>query len=249
MGYATSETPGPRWFAARSFVLEPIKSLLSSIKNPPSPSIHALIHLQKIRLDLARGIVLMAGRVPVSGNIYELLHLAAKAHEKSNPSMAERLTALAAPGFKVSYGGTGQYSVPNYDLVRGNERERATGDLGPLFHAAFAERIEHGKALKEIAVESLCEIYLSESAYDHNYYSHWEAKKPCDILETCIAYGVFPDEQAALSACDGDLDNLRSLEVVKALGERLNREYWAEIHEEQWYAFNELDAMFHGCSD
>lgn len=249
MGYHICTTPGPHWFTARSFIRASINELLSIIQAPPAPSIRALIHLQKIRIDLARGLVFMAGQLPKSGSIHDLLSLAAKVLETSHPTWSGRLAALAQPSFAVSYGGTGQYGVPNYELVRGAERESATAGLGPLFQVAFAERITHGKHLQALALEMLCEIYLAESAYDINYYSFWEAKEITEILEHCLRHGLFADEASALSACDGDLDALSYLPAVRQLGKSLNRESWTENHAQEWWRFSELDSLWHGCSD
>ena len=138
-------------------------------------------------------------------------------------------------------------------MVRGKdpdcEREHATRELGPLFHAAFAERIAHAEALKELALEMLGKIYLEELAYDIDYYSYWDGKDPIMTLKTCLENGLFADEAAALVACEGNLDNLDQLDLVRALGRRLNREIWLEQHHNQWHRFNEEETMYQGCSD
>ncbi len=250
MGYDVCTTPGPRWFAARSFLREPLQDLAATIQSPPAPSMLALIRLQKLRLDLSRGVLLMTGHVPESGSIHEMLCLAAKAVETSHPAWALRLAALASSGFAVSYSGSGQYGVPNYMLMRGAETERAIGQLGPLFQAAYAERIVHAEKLRALAFEMLREIYLQERARDIDYYSYWEAKEdPEMILKDCLDRGVFVDRTAALAECEGDLSKLRKLPAVWRLGRILSREVWADEHDCTWASFDEVDTMWHGCSD
>ncbi len=249
MGYAICTTPGPRWFTARALVLQPLKDLESIQKTSPKPDIHHLIRLQKLRLDLARGILLIAGKVPLSGDIYELLRLAADAHPEGFNEWPTRLRLLSGTNFEVHYSGSGQYGVPNYHLRRGSEEESSTKGLGPLFHIAYEERLTHARELRDIALEMLCEIYLSERSFDINYYSYWETMKDDQVLAECLANNLFPDEASGLAACDGDLYNLRKLSIVRDLGERLNLECWMDEHDQDWARFDECEALWNGCSD
>jgi len=102
-----------------------------------------LCALYKIRLDFARGILLMAGHRSETGNIYKNLQKAAEVMSSMDAAVAGKVLELSAPKFSVSYGGSGQYGVPNYELIRGTESESATQTLGPLLQAAYAERHAH----------------------------------------------------------------------------------------------------------
>lgn len=249
MGYHICDTPGPRWFAARAYLVDSFKSIKALPPVGAAKSIKDLCYLYQIRLGFARGILLIAGHRADSGNIYINLQRAAAALLTSDADLAGKVQALSVPQFSVSYDGSGQYGVPNYVLQRGAESESATQKLGPLFQSAYAERLAHAGQLRQISREMLFTLYWRESSYNLTYYSHWESLDAEAILETAIRHGVFTDRVDALISCEGALDQLEYLDVIIQLGKKLQKEGWRDYHDSQLAEFDELDAIWHGHSD
>jgi len=92
-------------------------------------------------------------------------------------------------------------------------------------------------------------IYWKESAYNLTYYSYWGSREAAVVLKTAITHGAFPDSEAALAACGGNLDKLESLDVIKELGRKLHKEDWRDFHASQLAEFDEADVIWHRHSD
>lgn len=250
MGYDSCPTPGPRWFAIQPTMLEARRTYKTLDETPPD-DIRKLSELFVFRLQVARAMVLIVGEVPQKGSICGLLRQASEAPRCQKYEKRPILLALSEHTFQVHYSGTGQYGVANYTFVCGDQRECGTDGPGELYRKAYRERLAFARVLWRHAVEMYFHLYWAESNRDLTYYGYWERcyKDPDELYGTAVKHGLFPSVEAARAACGNDPGEFRRLPQVDALGDRLLKQAWEQIHDEAWADFREADSVWHGHSD
>jgi hypothetical protein len=247
MGYDRCITPGARWFAIQPTMLRAEKSFRALPEE--SSAVRHLCSVLNVRLAYARAIALMVGQVPAWGDVDDILRQAALSPEALKLGCNLLLGTQASPKFEVRYGGSGQYNVPEYTFICGDQSERAMGELHTLAERAYAERLNHAKELQRTATGIFFDIYWEGRKRDLTYYGFWEEMEPQRILKMVIGAGLFQSEHDASVACQGELGNLPSLPEVKELGRKLQRDEWREHYESNWEEFDEVDGIWHGHSN
>ena len=248
VGYDSCITPGAKWFGHQPFLKE-AHAALRALPGEPQ-GVRSLCQLYGFRLLTARTIVLIGGNAPRSGDVRDLLRQAAEQEFWVKLDFAPHLLALANKEFEVSYGGTGQYGVPNFTLTSVDISIYATSsESAPLIKRAYLERADHALTAWRTAITGSFAVYWAERWRDLTYDSYWEGKEEDEVADIVISHGLFENREAVDAVAREDFDNLYSMPAVRKLGRELQQMHWKKYFESNWRDFNESDAIWHGCSD
>lgn len=245
MGYDTCLEPTPRLFAGLPHLTAARTSLLETASSE-TPCLRDFGLLYHARLELQRAVRAVAGRPLVDlpgstspGCVPKTLPVA----------LVRDLTAVWHRQFRVCYGGSNQYGVPNYTFRKGDQSATLTGDGDPLIILeAFHERLSAGREMFGLVLRLFGELYLEEKSHDLFYYGYFEGWDADEIFAAMERNGIVQSAAEASERFGGDPWMAQEdPEIAKAVHE-LHRRYWLDYHEESIWSFDEVAAICFGHS-
>jgi hypothetical protein len=252
MGYDPNDSPPRRWFAGRAY-LEKAKQCVDAKAGPPAICFRDLIDLFEAKLNVLRGFRAAFLLAPDNNKTLGTML------EELKPQMTDpgfrKLAAVFQTKYKVSYGGTGQYNVPNFDLVdRGTqERAAATQPSSPVFERllrqAFDERLTHLQVLFACAIELFFEeIYCKDKRYDmfSGGITEWMDDRAAYAMIARRGLADSPEDAARKYPNYGDGTDEQ---ITRMFNDYVIDEYRIRHDAHFFWHSLESDSIFHGVSD
>ena len=250
MGYATNDNPPRTWFAGRLFLEEARRCIAR--RKPDAPLEYGfLIDLCEAKINLLRGIRAALGMAPDCGRCIEDMVVGMK--ERIPEVDYQKLYDLALAEMSTSFGGSGQYGVPNYTIrdKKTDASGSATSPNSPLFQKllkqAYDERICNLKDMFSLLEKLFFDlVYVPGKKSDMFYYHPIESMTEEDFLEYVVDHGF----AANLEEARQKYPNQYSYED-KALDECFRQDtlrFYREIHDDQFWTFTERSSIAHGFS-
>lgn len=250
MGYQINDNPPRRWFAGRVF-LEKAKAIADAAVARDPVGLRDLMGLSEGLLNTLRGVRAAFRLAPDPGGSYSKL-------------VDELATVMTGGGFRrfsqlfqrpmeVTYAGSGQDGVPNYDLKDARDgryhsaTDQRTGEFQDLLRLAHAERLARLNELLRCAMDLFFEeVYLPDRRYDIEYYGPLDYLREDEIYEQIVSGGLARTiEEAREKYPEPHPDP--PPEVMEVL----HREHLArfkDIHHSSFWEWREESRMFHGSS-
>ena len=255
MGYDINTAPTRPWFCGHVYLKEAKRCLeeLSAVK----PSVHQVTVCMAARLNIMRGIRVAMKLLPEDYGAEDIIWTGLDAC--IGPDRYETLRRIYESPFRYGISGTGQYGVPNFDVVdrevpRDKRKRLSTTSnaANPLLVLLVQERIQSVQALLKIAIDIFFwDSYVPEKQSDIHYYDIRENLDKSEILEKIVEFGFAEDEEDAEAQWGEAIENdSYSLgEELDTAFRRWNEETFYEIVNDDFWGWTEDQAIYHHFSD
>jgi hypothetical protein len=255
MGYDINTAPPRPWFCGHVYLKE-AKRLLDGL-SASHPSVHDVTACIAARINVMRGIRVAVKLIPEDYAANDIIWT--DLDTRIGPERYEALRRVYQSPFRYDISGTGQYGVPNFDIVdRQVPRDQrklistTTNDANSLLAFVVQERIQSVRSLLSIAIDIFFwDSYVPEKQYDIHYYDIRENLDRSELLEKIVEFGFAEDEEDAEAqwgeAIDDDSYTLG--EELDAAFRRWNEETFYEIVNDDFWGWTEDQAIYHHFSD
>jgi len=251
MGYDLNDSPPPIWFAGRIFMQEARKCLARKKADEPLTFYH-LADLFEARINVVRALRAALGLPPEPDR--KQRDQSEDLSSRMSPAGYIKLTAALSSDFKASFGGTGQYGVPNYTIKnkQTGEHADATNAASPLFQSllklAYAERLAHFQNLSRCVRDLFFEeVYLPNKQYDMFYYHPAENMSNEEFHDYVIRKG-FASTRAEAEAKFPDHYGPKDSPLQQCFRNDTIAHYKL-VHDESFFSFEEIHSIRHAFRD
>lgn len=252
MGYDPNTSPPRRWFAGRTY-LEKAKQCVDAKASTTTICFRDLIDLFEAKLNVLRGF--RAAFLLAPDNNKTLDGMLAELKPQMTEAGFQKLATIFQTKYKVSYGGTGQYSVPNFDLVHRETQERcaATQASSPVFEKllrqAFDERVAHIQILFACAIDLFFEeIYCQDKKRDMFAGIPEDWPEPQEAYRMIARHGLADSPEDAERKYPNYVDG-KDEKITRMFHDYVIAHYRSEHDADFFWKSRETDSIYHGVND
>lgn len=253
MGYDTNIAPPRPWFCGRVYLKE-AKTLIDSIPSK-GRTVRDVATCLAARLNIMRGIRVALQLASEDYSAKDVLW--AGLEERIEPDRAQSLKCAYRPNFRYHIGGTGQYGVPNFQIVDNQHSEHesvsaTSSEAADLISALVDERIAAANRLMAQAIEIFSwDVFVPEKQDDIHYYDIREGMDDENILEAIVDFGFAATIEDARNRWGDRIaaDNLDLGEEVDLAFRKWNEESWVDMVNDDFWGWEENLSIYHSFSD